>query len=65
MNSEQNFFPKSGYYEQSSDRLLFRSLTLEDVELWMPFFNQEDYHRFLGQDISKPADERAQVWNQS
>ncbi|MDG1334115.1 MAG: GNAT family N-acetyltransferase [Crocinitomicaceae bacterium] len=54
--------PKTTYYKQSSDRLLFRSLTVEDVELWMPFFNSEDYHRFLGQDISKPADARAHVW---
>jgi ribosomal-protein-alanine N-acetyltransferase len=54
--------PKTSYYEQSSDRLLFRSLTLEDLPLWMPFFNQEEYHRYLGQDISKPAEERAKVW---
>ena len=54
--------PKSSYYEQASDRLLFRSLTMEDVELWIPFFNKEDYHRFLGQDISKPGSERAKIW---
>lgn len=56
--------PRTSYYEQSSDRLLFRSLNLEDIALWMPFFNQQDYHRFLGQDISKPAQERAEVWIQ-
>ena len=54
--------PKSSYYKQASDRLLFRSLTMEDVELWIPFFNKEDYHRFLGQDISEPGAERAKIW---
>jgi RimJ/RimL family protein N-acetyltransferase len=54
--------PNSNYYEQSSDRLLFRSLTLEDIQLWIPFFNKEDYHRFLGQDTSTPGSERAKVW---
>ena len=54
--------PESKYYEQASDRLLFRSLTLDDIALWTPFFNKEDYHRFLGQDISLPGAERAKVW---
>jgi len=54
--------PKVNYYEQSSDRLLFRSLTLDDIPSWIPFFNKEDYHRFLGQDISIPGEERATVW---
>lgn len=56
--------PKTSYYEQSSDRLLFRSLKSEDIPLWMPFFNRDDYHRFLGQDISKPAKDRAETWIQ-
>jgi len=56
--------PKTNYYKQSSNRLLFRSLKLEDIPLWMPFFNQQEYHRFLGQDISKPAKERANIWIQ-
>ncbi|MFK7785975.1 MAG: GNAT family N-acetyltransferase [Crocinitomicaceae bacterium] len=56
--------PKTNYYEQSSDRLLFRSLKFGDILLWTPFFNQQDYHRFLGQDISKPAKERAEIWIQ-
>ena len=54
--------PKISYYRQFSDRLLFRPLTLEDLPLWIPFFNQDEYHRFLGQDISIPAKERAKVW---
>lgn len=54
--------PKTAYYEQSSDRLLFRSLTLDDIPTWTPFFNQEDYHRFLGQDLSQPGELRARVW---
>jgi RimJ/RimL family protein N-acetyltransferase len=54
--------PTSDYYEQASDRLLFRSLTSDDIDLWIPFFNKEDYHRFLGQDITEPGAERAKVW---
>ena len=54
--------PKSTYYEQASDRLLFRSLTLDDVKLWTPFFDRDDYQRFLGQDITQPGNERANVW---
>jgi len=54
--------PKTSYYEQASDRLLFRSLTLDDVELWTPFFNRDDYQRFLGQDITLPGIQRSKVW---
>lgn len=54
--------PKTTYYEQASDRLLFRSLTLDDVPLWTPFFDRDEYMHFLGQDITKPGNERAFVW---
>lgn len=54
--------PKTTYYEQASDRLLFRSLTLDDVDPWTPFFDRDDYQHFLGQDISQPGNERAKVW---
>jgi ribosomal-protein-alanine N-acetyltransferase len=54
--------PPSHYYEQASDRLLFRSITLEDIEPWKEFCNQEDYHRFLGMDISIPSATRAKLW---
>lgn len=57
-----NLKPKSNYYEQASDRLLFRSLTSEDIDLWVPFFDRDDYMRFLGQDITQPAAERSKVW---
>ncbi len=54
--------PKTTYYEQASDRLFFRSFTLGDIELWTPFFNKDDYHRFLGQDITLPGAQRSKVW---
>ena len=54
--------PTQQYYEQASDRLLFRSLTLDDIALWIPFFERDDYMRFLGQDIDEPAAERSKIW---
>lgn len=54
--------PKTTYYKQASDRLLFRSLTVDDIPLWVPFFHRDDYMPFLMQDISLPAEERAQTW---
>ena len=54
--------PATTYYEQASDRLLFRSLTLDDVDAWTPFFDRDDYQHFLGQVISEPGNERSKVW---
>ena len=54
--------PTNNYYEQASDRLLFRSLTPDDIDAWTPFFNRDDYQRFLGQDITVAGSERAKVW---
>lgn len=54
--------PKTNYYEQASDRLLYRSLTLDDIPRWIPFFDRDDYMRFLGQDIEKSAEERSTMW---
>ena len=37
------------YYEQdASERLSFRRLTLNDVELWSRFFENNDREQFLG-----------------
>lgn len=54
--------PKTSYYEQASDRLLFRSMTADDIPLWTPFFFRDDYMHFLMQDITQPTEERAKVW---
>lgn len=54
--------PSDDYYAQESERLSFRALTLSDVSAWTPFFDRDDYQRFLGQDITKPGVERAQFW---
>jgi ribosomal-protein-alanine N-acetyltransferase len=54
--------PPSIYYKQASDRLLFRSITLDDIEPWSEFCNKEDYQRFVGADISLSSKLRATQW---
>ncbi|MFT5858189.1 MAG: ribosomal-protein-alanine N-acetyltransferase [Flavobacteriaceae bacterium] len=55
--------PKAIYYEQASNRLLFRKMTLEDHSAWLEFFAEEDdYHRFLGQDLTIAKKTRAKIW---
>jgi len=56
------FKPDANYYEQASDRLLFRSLSSFDQGAWLEFFIDESYHHFLGQDLSVPAKTRAKIW---
>lgn len=54
--------PLENYYQQESERLIFRSFESGDIERWLPFFDQDDYQRFLAQDISIPGIERATKW---
>lgn len=54
--------PTHTYYEQASDRLIFRALTVEDIALWTPFFDRDDYMHFLGQDVNTPGSERSKAW---
>lgn len=54
--------PASLYYNQSSSRLQFRSLTMDDVESWLPFFDKANHQRFLGQDLSVAPRERSRSW---
>ena len=43
--------PKDSYYHQETERLAFRPLTLEDIEPWSHFFNDNPTERFLGGDL--------------
>ena len=55
--------PKASYYEQASNRLLFREMTINDHAAWLEFFAEEDdYHRFLGQDLTITKETRAKIW---
>ncbi len=54
--------PTPRYYDQASERLIYRVLVLDDVVSWTPFFNDDDYQRFLGQDLTVPGTERSKVW---
>lgn len=54
--------PAKNYYSHSSDRLEFRSFSDEDVTAFLPFFDRDDYQKYLAQDISIPAIERATEW---
>ncbi|MCH2224550.1 MAG: GNAT family N-acetyltransferase [Crocinitomicaceae bacterium] len=56
--------PNKSYYKQSSSRLQYRSLTMDDVESWLPFFDTADHHRFLGQDITIEPVQRSRNWIQ-
>lgn len=42
--------------------MIFRALTLDDVNPWTPFFDRDDYMPFLGQDITLPGANRSKVW---
>ncbi len=50
------------YFEQESKRLRFRKLTTEDIPAWQEFFVNNDRLKFLGIDVSKPAEELAEGW---
>ncbi len=54
--------PKANYYQQASDRLLFRAINIDDLAAWLEFINEDDYQRFLGQNLSLPRKTRARNW---
>jgi RimJ/RimL family protein N-acetyltransferase len=54
--------PTTTYYQQASDRLLFRTLTLGDIDAWMPFFDRDDYQQFIGGDTTLPKRDRSKAW---
>ena len=40
--------PHSSYYSQSSERLSFRVLSKVDIQLWVPFFDDNSMLEYLG-----------------
>lgn len=50
------------YFNQESERLLFRKLTTEDIARWIEFFDDNDRLHFLGMDLSKNKQELATEW---
>jgi len=51
------------YFNQHSERIQFRKLTMNDVETWTEFFHNNDRLEFLGiPDITKDKKEIATEW---
>ena len=50
------------YFNQESDRLIFRKLTTKDIKSWIEFFVDNDRLHFLGMDLSKNKQELATEW---
>ncbi len=51
------------YFNQETDRIQFRKLTLDDIETWSEFFHNNDRLKFLGiPDITKDKKEIATEW---
>jgi [ribosomal protein S5]-alanine N-acetyltransferase len=46
------YIPDS-YFQQETERLKFRALTLEDIPLWVEFFHNNPNVRFVGVDAAK------------
>jgi ribosomal-protein-alanine N-acetyltransferase len=50
------------YFNQETERLELRKLTIEDIPSWTPFFVNNDRLKFLGIDIKKDAKTLATEW---
>ncbi len=50
------------YFQQESERLYYRKLTIEDISTWTEFFVDNDRIHFLGLDPTKPPKELATLW---
>ncbi len=53
------------YFNHSSERLNYRALTAEDIELWEPFFVDNDRLHFFGFDEQKTNHELSKEWVES
>lgn len=53
---------KMDYFNQQSERLIYRKLTLEDIESWSEFFENNDRLHFLGIDKNKSKEVLATGW---
>jgi len=50
------------YFNQETERLRFRKLTLSDIPLWTTFFVDNDRIKYLGIDLTKSAKTHACEW---
>lgn len=50
------------YFNQESERLTYRKLTLSDITSWLEFFENNDRVHFLGIDPTRPHLEVATEW---
>jgi ribosomal-protein-alanine N-acetyltransferase len=50
------------YFNQETDRLILRKLTLEDIPSWMEFFEGNDFLHFVGINPEQPHHEVAIGW---
>lgn len=50
------------YFDQESDRLRFRKLTVEDIPSWVEFFVGNDRLQYLGMDLQKSKEILAKEW---
>lgn len=53
-----------GYFEQESERLIYRKLTKDDVEDWKEFFEGNDRLHFVGMQDKGTVDEMSEYWIQ-
>ena len=50
------------YFNQESERLIYRKATKNDIPSWVEFFENNDRFRYLGIDLNKSNEELAKVW---
>ena len=50
------------YFLHSSERLNYRALTSDDIQAWIPFFENNNRLRFFGFDESKTNEELSRDW---
>ncbi len=50
------------YFHQQSERLLFRKLTRQDIDVWTTFFVNNHSLKYLGIDLDKTPKEQASNW---
>lgn len=50
------------YFNQESDRLIYRQLTKEDIPNWIKFFINNDRLKYLGIDLQKSKETLAKEW---
>lgn len=53
------------YHQLSSNRLLFRKFTLEDVESWMEFYEHNPSLPYLGLNLNRTQEAMAKAWIES